>query len=448
MIITNANVITFDKQKPFIYDCELQIKGKVINRIDQGHSLTESFPTEERLDAKHHYVLPGNICAHTHFYSAFSRGLGIPGDAPDAFPAILNKLWWKLDKSLSLKSVEYSTKVSLLDAIKHGTTTLIDHHASPNAIRESLDVIADAVLESGLRACLCYEVTERDGKNLAQEGIKENIRFIDQTRRNHNYDSLVTSLFGLHAGLTLSDLTLDECRQKTPDDVGFHIHAAEHPVDEYDSLKKSGMRVIERLNQHGILGERTIVAHAVHVDAKEINLLRDTKTWVTHQPRSNMNNAVGISSIESMLNYGVRVGMGNDGFSNAMWDEWRTAYLVHKLWNLDPRRMGADKIIQMSVENNATLVNKLFGDIQIGKVLEGATADLIIVNYQPFTEMNADNLPWHMIFGFRDSMVETTIVNGKVLMENRELKTLDEEKIIKEAMNSSKDVWEKFQAQF
>ena len=208
------------------------------------------------------------------------------------------------------------------------------------------------------------------------------------------------------------------------------------------------MRVIERLNRHGILGEKTIVAHAVHVDANEINLLRETKTWVTHQPRSNMNNAVGMSLVESMLDFGVRVGLGNDGFSNAMWEEWRAAYLVHKLWNLNPRRMGADRVIKMAVENNSELVNNLFGDIRIGKVQEGGTADLIIVDYQPFTEMTAGNLPWHIIFGFRDSMVETTIVNGKILMEDRELKTMDEEKITREAMNSSQTVWKKFQNQF
>jgi putative selenium metabolism protein SsnA len=448
MIITNANIITFDNQNPLIKECEILIEGGVIKKIEKKGGVSQKYPDEPRVDAKNHFVMPGNICAHTHFYGAFARGLGIPGDAPDAFPAILEKLWWKLDKSLAAKDVEYSTKVCLLDAIKHGTTTLIDHHASPHAIAGSLDVIAESVLASGLRASLCYEVTDRDGKQLAEEGIKENIRFIELTARNQNFSSMISAMFGLHASLTLSDETLHRCRQLSPKQTGFHIHAAEHPVDEYDSLKRSGMRVIERLNRHGILGQKSIVAHAVHVDASEINLLRETKTWVTHQPRSNMNNAVGMSSVESMLDFGVRVGLGNDGFSNAMWDEWRTAYLVHKLWNLDPRRMGADRVVKMAVENNSELVNNLFGNIQVGKVQEGATADLIIVDYQPFTEMTAGNLPWHIMFGFRDSMVETTIVNGKILMEDRELKTMDEEKITREAMNTSRTVWKKFQKQF
>jgi putative selenium metabolism protein SsnA len=447
MIIINANVISFDKNNPLIQDCAIMIKNGIIEKIGEKDVLTKIFPKEELFDAKNNYVMPGNICAHTHFYGAFARGLSIPGEAPASFPEILNKLWWKLDKSLDLQDVFYSTQVCLIDAIKHGTTTLIDHHASPKAISGSLDMIAQAVIESGVRASLCYEVTDRDGEELADEGIKENIRFVELVGKNHNFGSKISGMFGMHASLTLSDKTLEKCRQKSPSGIGFHIHAAEHLVDEYDSLRKSGKRVIERLFDHGILGEKTIVAHAVHIDTNEINLLKETGSWVTHQPRSNMNNAVGISSVESMINFGVKVGLGNDGFSNAMWDEWRSAYLVHKLWNLDPRRMGADTVLKMAVENNAELVNKLFGDLQIGVVKEGANADLIIVDYQPFTPLTSGNYPWQIIFGFRDSMIISTIVDGKVLMENRELKTIDEEKIIHEALNLSKKVWEKFSSQ-
>jgi len=448
MIITNANVISFDKNNPLIPDCEILIKDGIIKKIGAKQTLIKEFPDEERLDAKNHYVMPGNICAHTHFYGAFARGLSIPGDSPASFPEILEKLWWKLDKSLDLQDVLLSAQVCLIDAIRHGTTTLIDHHASPKAISGSLDMIAQAVLESGVRASLCYEVTDRDGDDLANEGIKENIRFIELTKKNKNFGSKISAMFGLHASLTLSDETLEKCKQKSPSGVGFHIHVAEHSIDEYDSLKKSGKRVIERLNGYGILGEKTIVAHAVHINATEINILKETGSWVTHQPRSNMNNAVGISDVESMLNYGVKVGLGNDGFSNAMWDEWRTAYLVHKLWNLDPRRMGADTVIKMAVENNAALVNKLFGDLQVGVIKEGANADLIIVDYQPYTQMIPGNLPWQIIFGFRDSMIVSTIVDGKVLMSDRELKTMDEDKIMHEANNSSKKVWQKFSSQF
>jgi len=445
MLIKNINIITFGKPNQILTNQNVWInKGKIVKISGSDEEIRD----KDILDGNNRYLMPGNICAHTHFYGAFSRGMPIPGDPPTIFPEILEKLWWKLDKSLNFEEVYYSALVCLIDAIRHGTTALIDHHASPNAITGSLDRIADAVIQSGLRGVLCYEVTDRDGTEKAQRGIQENLRFIQQAKQNNYYDNHLSALFGLHASLTLSDHTLQSCREKNPDGIGFHIHAAEHVSDQSDSLNKSGKRVIERLHQHGILGSKTIVAHCVHINSDEMNLLAETKTWVTHQPRSNMNNAVGVSSVETMLERGVRVGMGNDGFSNAMWEEWKTAYLVHKLWNQDPRRMGADKVVEIAVYNNASLFNSFFDELKIGVVEEGADADLIIVDYQPITELTPDNLPWQIIFGFRDSMVKTTIVGGKLLMREGELLTIDEAEVSAQAQKVSKEVWGKYLNQF
>ncbi len=231
------------------------------------------------------------------------------------------------------------------------------------------------------------------------------------------------------------------------DQFGVHIHVAEHMIDQYDFIKKSGKRVVDRLNDFDLLNQNAIVAHAVHVDAKEIDLLADTRTWVTHQPRSNMNNAVGIGNVESMMRAGVKVGLGNDGFSNTMWDEWKTAYLVHKLVNNDPRRMGGYDVVNMAIYNNAEMATHFFG-MPIGKIKEGEAADLIFVDYKPFTELTAGNLPWHILFGMQHSMVTMTMVAGKVLMSNRQLINIDEEQIFNEALNNSKSVWENYNSQF
>ena len=448
MIIKNANVITCDDQKRIIPNSTILIgnDGK-IETISEPRSTTVNLNEEQDVfDAHGQYLMPASICAHTHFYGAFSRGMYIPGEAPDAFPAILEKLWWKLDKSLDEKANYYSALVCIIDAIKHGTTTLIDHHASPNSITGSLDVIARAIDESGIRASLCYEVTDRDGTEKTLQGLEENVRFIEKVS---NYkENRLSALFGLHASLTLSDATLKKARELCPQDTGFHIHAAEHVVDEYDSLKKSGKRVIQRLNDFGILGEKTVVAHGVHIDAKEIGLLANSQTWLSHQPRSNMNNAVGLPPIESMINAGVKVCLGNDGFSNSMWQEWAAAYLAHKLINSDPRRMPADLIYQMAIINNRELIKTLFNGLETGVIKPGAAADLVLIDYKPFTDLNADNLPWHIVFGFRESMITNTIVNGKFLMRDRVLTTLDEESIVKEAGNISASVWKKYQGQF
>jgi putative selenium metabolism protein SsnA len=443
MLITNAKIITWEDNNQILEDFALFIKDGLIKEIGSSRELIQKHPGEETLDARGQFVMPGNICAHTHFYGTFARGMAIPGPAPKDFPEILEKLWWPLDRSLSLEGVRYSTLPCLVDAIKHGTTTLIDHHASPNAIDGSLDVISEAVEKAGLRAVLCYEVTDRDGEEKMRAGVKENVRFI-QKKKN----PLLAATFGLHAGLTLSDSSLAYARQAAPSGSGFHIHTAEHEQDEYDSLQKSGLRVIDRLKKFDILSRNTIVAHGVHFDAREIQILTESGTWLSHQPRSNMNNGVGVAQIESMLRMGIKVCLGNDGFSNAMWEEWKTAYLLHKAHHRDPRRMGGYDVTQMAVYNNAALAQMFFPSAPIGKLIEGAVADIIFVDYHPITPISAGNLPWHILFGFQQSMVTTTIVNGKILMKDRQLLTLDEAEIAAKAREEAQRTWKRYNDQF
>lgn len=448
MLIINARIITWGSPNLILDGHAVLIKDQKITRIDLQQPLITEYPDEEKLDAKGQILMPGLICAHTHFYGAFSRALAIPGAPPADFPQILEKLWWPLDQSLTLDDVKYSTLVCLLDAIKHGNTTLFDHHASPNAIEGSLDVIADAILESGLRGVVCYEVTDRGGESKTKKGIAENVRMLNKVK-DFDYEGRIKANFGIHASLTVSEKTIEDCRNAVDENTGFHIHVAEHPVDEYDCLEKTGLRIIDRLMKHNILGKNTIIVHGVHMDMREIEILAQTRTWLSHQPRSNMNNAVGMADIDSILRMGVKVCMGNDGFSHAMWDEWRSCYLAHKLWNRDPQRMNGSKVIEIGAYNNAELTSHYFnGNGRIGVIEEGAQADLILVDYDPFTELTAGNLPWQILFGFRDSMVTMTMVAGKILMKNNEFLNLDKEEIIRKALNLSKDVWVRYQAQF
>ena len=444
MLIFNADVVTWGKEGAILRDHAVLIQDGVIAEMGPSRQLREKYPGEELWDAGGQLLMPGNICAHTHFYGAFSRGMGIPGSPPKDFPQILDKLWWPLDKSLHEEDVRYSALICLADAIRHGTTTLIDHHASPNAIAGSLDVIADAVDEAGVRAVLCYEVTDRDGKAKADAGIAENIRFLERCQREEVAGGRVAATFGLHANLTLSDDTLAACREAAPADSGFHIHVAEHEVDEYDSLAKSGMRCVDRLARHDMLGPHSIVVHGVHLDIREVELLAEMGTWLTHQPRSNMNNGVGISDVESMIRAGVKVCLGNDGFSNDMWEEWKAAYLVHKVWRRDPRRMPGDLLARIAVEHNAELAGTFFPGKRLGVIAEGAVADLMMVDYHAPTPLTAGNLPWHIVFGFHGSMVTGTIAAGKVLMRDRKLLTLDLAAVTARSRELVPAVWERY----
>lgn len=447
LILINARIITWMKPNEILEGKAIHIVGDKINAIKPQAELLVECEGEDMIDAQGQFVMPGLICAHTHFYGAFSRGLAIPTDAPASFTEILRNLWWSLDRALDAESVYYSALVSMIDAIRHGTTTLLDHHASPNFIDGSLDVIAGAVKETGLRASLCYEVSDRNGIQGADLGIEENVRFIQRIISGDNLEGKLAATFGLHASLTLSEETLVRAAANNPEQSGFHIHVAEDIVDQYDSLKKSKIRVVDRLNQHGILGDKSIVAHAVHVDAREILLLAESGTWVTHQPRSNMNNAVGIGNVESMMRMGVKMCLGNDGYSNTMWDEWKMAYLVHKLVNKDPRRMNGTDVVEMGAYQNANLASKQFG-MPIGMIKEGAQADLIFVDYQPFTPLHADNLPWHIIFGMQHSMITTTMVAGRILYRNGSFLTIDEKEVIAKAMESAKRTWKQYQELF
>ncbi len=311
MLITNGNLVTMETPNRIVPGGALYLEEGRIKALGPSAELEAAYPRAERLDAAGRLVMPGLVCAHTHFYGAFARGMALGGEPAVNFPEILEKLWWRLDKALWPDDVQYSALVSLVDAIRHGTTTLIDHHASQRHIAGSLDQIARAVERAGVRACLCYEVTDRDGEQAALAGIAENARFIRQTQlRQREGDHRIGATFGLHASLTLSQDTLQACadlgRQMG---TGFHLHVAEDKADQKESLRRSGLRVVERLQKAGILGPKTIAAHCVHVDRIETEILLDSGTMVVHNARSNMNNAVGTADLPWMLKIGIPVGL-------------------------------------------------------------------------------------------------------------------------------------------
>ncbi|MCX6044267.1 MAG: putative aminohydrolase SsnA [Chloroflexi bacterium] len=450
MLIHNATVITFDPENRIWTNGAVRIAGDAIDTVGDSADLLARYPDDEQWDAHGMLLMPGQICAHTHFYGAFARGLYLPGPPAKDFPEILDKLWWRLDKALDLVGVQSSAEVCLVDAIRNGTTTLIDHHASQRAIDGSLDVIAEAVEKSGLRAVLCYETTDRDGPAAAKAGIRENVRFmkrVDQAKLGNPQSALrnrISATFGLHASLTLSDETLAACAAESG---RFHIHVAEHPVDEYDSLQRAGQRAVERLHAFGITGNQSIMAHCIHIDSWEMALLKQTGTFVTHQPRSNMNNAVGAAEIVPMLRGGIPVCLGNDGFSNDMFAEMKVADLLQKLTHGDPRYLGADKVIQMAVLNNRQL-GAVFFDKPIGLIAPGAYADLILLDYYPTTPLTPENLPWHLLFGVSGGHVHSTIAHGQVLMRNRALLTMDEAAMTARSRIVAAQTWERYWAMF
>ncbi len=446
MLITNGTVITWGRPNEIRHGCGLLITGGRIAAIGPSARLEEHHRDEPRLDARGQYVMPGNICAHGHFYSAFAVGMSVPGDPPITLPTILDRLWWPYDRALGPEEVRLAVEVGMVDAIKNGTTTYFDHHSSPNCIDGVLDLIASVVTDAGLRAVLCFEVTDRDGPERAAAGIAENARFVNRCSGGPIGGGRIAASFGIHAPMTVTDATLAACRESVPAGTGFHVHVGEHEYDQYRSLAQSGIRSVERLHNHGMLGERSIMAHAIHLDAAEIGLLAGTGTASSHQPRNNMNVGDGIAAVESQMRAGVRMCLGNDGLAPTMWREAEAAYLLQKIAHRDARRLPPDQLLEMAVYNNAALASLYFGDTPVGAIAEGAAADVILVDYQPATPMTPANIGAHLVFAMNESMITTTIVGGEVLMRDRKLLTVDEQEVKARCRQAAPAFWERYQA--
>jgi len=439
LLIKNGIIVTLGDENQVLYGQALLIQDGLIKKIAPQASFRGKYA--KVIDAKGKVVLPGFINAHMHFYSTMVRGLGKAAPSKN-FQEVLENLWWRLDKKLTLEDSYYSALLPLVDAIKHGTTTLIDHHASPFAAKGSLNKIAQAVKETGLRASLCYELSDRDGAKVAQDGIDENMAFIKRCAKDK--DPQLKALFGLHASFTLKDATLERASAAGRESgAGFHVHTAEAQSDQDINISNFKLRVVQRLNKFGILGPKTIAAHCVHVDEDEMNLLRDTGTAVAHNPQSNMNNAVGVADIIKMSQKGVLVGLGTDAMTVNMLEEVRVALWAQHLSHDNPS-VGFMEALSALMFNNAKIANR-YWDPKVGVLKAGFAADLVLMDYWPPTPFDENTFLGHLGFGLAQSFVDTTICGGKVLMEGKRLKIgLDEAEVAAKSRELSEKLWARF----
>ncbi|HPW55097.1 MAG: putative aminohydrolase SsnA [Thermoanaerobaculaceae bacterium] len=439
LIVDGGVIATLGEPGRVLEGHALVIEGERITAIARHGEVDR---TDARVvDAAGKLVLPGFINAHMHFYSTLVRGLG-KAEPAASFQEVLEHLWWRLDRQLTLEDCYVSALIALLQAIRHGTTTLVDHHASPHAVRGSLPAIARAVRDSGLRASLCYELSDRDGETVAREGIEENIAWIGECATSGGEQ--LKALFGLHASFTIGDRTLAAAAQAGHDlGVGFHVHTAEAASDQEACQRDHGCRVVERFARAGILGEKTICAHGVHLSERELELLAEWRAAVVHNPQSNMNNAVGVADVPAMSRAGVLVGLGTDAMTTNMLEELRAALWVRHLAARNPS-VGFAETVGLLLSGNARIASR-YWQVPLGVLAPGAAADVVLVDYQPPTPLDEGTLLGHLVFGVSQSQVDTTICRGRVLMHGKRLcLDIDEAAVAARARELAAALWRRF----
>ena len=389
----------------------------------------------ERVDVSGCIVMPGNACAHHHLYSALARGMPGPADPPRTFPEILERVWWRLDRALDLETIKLSALVGAVEAARAGTTALVDHHASPEAIDSSLDAVADGLDEAGMRGVVCYEVSDRHGEARGRAGVQENTRFIQTNRRG-----LVRGMIGAHASFTIGRTTMESLVAAARDSATpLHIHLAEDDCDERDSLERYGKRTAHRLAEEGALSEGDLIAHGVHLDESELELIRASGAWVAHNPRSNMNNGVGYAPVQAM---GERVALGTDGIDGDMFAEARACYLKAReaSWATGPA-FATERLA-----TGADVVGAVFGEPALGTLEVGAPADLMVLEYASPTPLDAGNLAGHLIFGLTAAAVRDVMVAGRWVVRNRKHLLVDEEDLAARCRASAPALWARMAA--
>lgn len=434
IVLKNCKAINFYPAE-IKENVDIVISGNKI--IDIAPEAANNYKADKTIDLKGKYVSTGIVCSHNHFYSALARGIMANIKPSTDFVGILKNLWWRLDRALDEETLYYSGITGALDAIKAGTTSVIDHHASPAYIRGSLNVLKKCFNEAGLRGILAYEITDRNGIKGMMEGVRESVDFINNIdeEKKTNEEYLVESAIGAHATFTLNDNSLSLISDAlAKSGRGIHIHVAEDKYDTAYSHHFYDKDIVARLENFNLLNDKAILVHGVHLTQHDVELINNNDAFLIHNPRSNMNNSVGyMQSLSELKN----LGLGTDGIGSDMLEEIKFAFFK----NGDAKgKLNYPDFLKILQSGNV-LMERYFGG-SFGKIEKGYAADLVIYNYMPPTPLKNENLAGHLLFGLSSRDVETVIINGKIVYENRSF-PFEVEKIYSEAQKAAEKLWAK-----
>ncbi len=435
-LYTNALIVTNDHEGGIIPGGCIGIdRGRIVYVGSEKFAPPVAF--ERKVDLGGKVVLPGMIVAHTHLYSFLARGLS-PAGASSNFVEQLEKMWWRLDFALDLEDVYWSAIGGALSALLCGTTTLLDHHASPSCIRGSLEAIARAYGEVGIRGALAYEITDRNGEAGAAEGLEENKRGLESAKENPEFLAART---GLHASFTLSDKTLDAVSEKLGD-AGVHIHVAEDRFDVEQARRKYGEGVIERLAKRGLLNKSSILAHGVHLCEEELEAVADSGAFLIHNPMSNMNNGVGVVDLSTCDRLGVKLAIGTDGMGPDPAPDIKTALILQRHKHCNPS-VAWGLVERMYCDGNSEIATRIFG-VELGRLRIGSAADFVVRNYDPPTPITKENWWGHFLFGLSAAPVDRVLVGGKELVSNGEATSIDTDRVWRSCRERARKLWQRW----
>jgi len=442
ILVKNGLILTMNQKRRVLEDGAVAIKDGYIIAVGKTGDISRDFKAEKVIDASGKIVMPGLVCSHTHLYGMLLRGAPLFAkiEPPADFTQILQRVWWPVDEAMNYQDAYASALVGCLEFLKTGTTLFADTYSGPNSIENVLDHIARAVNEVGIKGIIAYEATERHSKEEGERGVRENIRFIKKTGGKGK----VRGMFSIHASFTVSNDLIRRVRElanayKAP----VTMHVSEGLSDVYHNMERYGKRTIERLYDVGLLGPDVVLAHCVNINHNELEILAETGAKVAHNPMSNMLNAVGVAPVPEMLEKGIPVGLGNDGYIFDGFENLRVAYLLHKVHSRDPRLITPLQVTEMATIKGAELygLEKEIGSIEVGK-----KADIIIIKPDVLpTPLTAQSVYGHLVNTVDGDDVETTIVDGKVLMENGKVLTVNEEEAEKTAQKTADELWRRLE---
>lgn len=426
MLLRGATLLHLDP--PDVTGEDLRVEDGLITEV--GAHLAPR-PGEEIVELDGAWLMPGLVNAHHHLYSALATGMPLPARAPTSFADMLAGVWWRMDQALDLESVRACGLVGGLGALSAGVTTVIDHHASPGCIAGSLETLDQALDEVGLRRVLCYEVTDRGGPALARAGVEAHRELLRAGRAGGRRAVLI----GGHASFTLSDETLGAMVALAREaEVGLHVHVAE----AIDDAALTGEPVVPRLARLGALRPGSVFAHGVHLSAEDLRRIEDAGAFLTHQPRSNMNNAVGYAPLQHA---GPNTALGTDGIGSDMLAELQAGYFRSQEAGVG---WGPARWLS-ALTAGARLAGALLG-VPLGQLRPGAAADLVVLEPPPGPPLSAASLPATLVFRLGSAAVRHVLVGGRWHLWNRAPALLNARSVNAEAIRAATALWARMQA--